>query len=173
VLVPCMIVFSNILIVVATVALTEVMSWAIHRYVMHGWAWRWHAGHHADDHEARHAGVQNGPQWNDLFALGPASISVALMWLDDWTYGPLFWVGTGMAVYGLLYLLVHEGLAHGRLPLTWRPRNRYLKRLVQAHRLHHAVRGRDGSVSFGFLYAPPIRHLRDELRRRRAVSTGD
>jgi beta-carotene 3-hydroxylase len=44
------------------------------------------------------------------------------------------------------------------------PHSGYLKRLVQAHRLHHAVKGREGCVSFGFLYAPPVARLRDELR---------
>ena len=70
-----------------------------------------------------------------------------------------------MGVYGLLYFIVHDGLVHQRWPFRHVPRSGYLKRLVQAHRLHHAVEGRDGAVSFGFLYAPPVGRLREQLRR--------
>ncbi|HLL58775.1 MAG TPA: beta-carotene hydroxylase, partial [Allosphingosinicella sp.] len=70
----------------------------------------------------------------------------------------------GMAVYGLLYLLVHDALVHRRFPFPNLARRGYLKRLVQAHRLHHAVRDRTGAVSFGFLYAPPVRRLKEALR---------
>ncbi|HDS1816292.1 TPA: beta-carotene hydroxylase, partial [Pseudomonas putida] len=48
-----------------------------------------------------------------------------------------------------------------------RPVSRYLKRLHRAHRLHHAVKGRQGSVSFGFFYAPPVEVLKRQLRDRR------
>jgi beta-carotene 3-hydroxylase len=50
-----------------------------------------------------------------------------------------------------------------------RPAGRYLRRIVQAHHLHHAVRTREGALSFGFLHAPDPRALRRELRRRRAA----
>jgi beta-carotene 3-hydroxylase len=56
---------------------------------------------------------------------------------------------------------------HQRLPVARAPRSGYLKRLVQAHRLHHSVRGRDGAVSFGFLYAPPVDRLVKRLRSER------
>jgi beta-carotene 3-hydroxylase len=77
----------------------------------------------------------------------------------------LYWIGIGMTAYGLLYFLLHDGLVHRRIPMPRRIGGAYLKRLVQAHRLHHAVRSREGSVSFGFLYAPPVRHLKERLRR--------
>ena len=38
--------------------------------------------------------------------------------------------------------------------------------IVQAHRLHHAVETKQGTVSFGFLYAPPADALKAELARR-------
>jgi beta-carotene 3-hydroxylase len=76
----------------------------------------------------------------------------------------LWWVGLGTLIYGILYFLVHDGLVHRRVPM---PRTRlggYLKRLVQAHRLHHSVHSREGAVSFGFLYAPPVQSLVSRLR---------
>ncbi len=71
-----------------------------------------------------------------------------------------------MTVYGLLYFLVHDGLVHQRWPFHWIPRRGYLKRLYVAHRLHHAVRGREGCVSFGFIYARKPADLQAILRKR-------
>ena len=70
----------------------------------------------------------------------------------------------GITIYGILYFIVHDGLVHQRWPFRYIPHRGYAKRLVQAHRLHHAVRGKDDSVSFGFLYAPPIEKLHAQLR---------
>ena len=41
-----------------------------------------------------------------------------------------------------------------------------MKRIVQAHRLHHASRPNEGTVSFGFLVAPRPEALKAELKRR-------
>ena len=38
-----------------------------------------------------------------------------------------------------------------------------MKRIVQAHRLHHATESKHGSVSFGFLWAPPPDVLKRQL----------
>ncbi len=53
---------------------------------------------------------------------------------------------------------------HQRWPFRHIPHKGYAKRLVQAHRLHHAVKGREGCVSFGFLYAPPVETLTTQLK---------
>ena len=155
----------NMLIVVVAAVAMEGLAWLTHKYVMHAWGWRWHQSHHDPD--------ASGFPWNDLFVLAPALAAAGLMWADDGACGPLMWIGVGITLYGVLYLIVHEGLAHGRLRLAWRPRQPYVRRLVQAHRLHHAVRERDGSVSFGFLYAPPVRQLRAGLRGRRVERPRD
>jgi beta-carotene 3-hydroxylase len=143
-------------IVLGTVVAMEALAWAVHRHVMHGWGWRWHRSHH-----------EPGEGWfetNDLYALVFAAISLLFFTVLAGLWPPFWWVGVGTLVYGLFYALLHDGLVHRRLGFGLSPRRGYLKRLVQAHRLHHAVRGRDGAVSFGFLYAPPVRHLRRRLR---------
>lgn len=143
-------------IVVGTVVAMELVAAAVHRFVMHGWGWRWHRSHH----EPRSGRFEK----NDLFALVFACASLSLFALA--AKAPmLWWIGLGMLVYGLLYAVLHDGLVHRRLPVP-RVRTRFLKRLIQAHRLHHACRDRDGAVSFGFLYAPPVGRLRDRLRGR-------
>lgn len=145
-------------IVLGTVLAMEAAAWAVHRHVMHGWGWRWHRSHH----EPRHGLFET----NDLYALIFAGISLLFFTLLAGLWPPFWWVGLGTVVYGLLYTLLHDGLVHRRLGFDLTPRSGYLKRLVQAHRLHHAVKGREGAVSFGFLYAPPVRRLRRRLRDR-------
>jgi beta-carotene 3-hydroxylase len=39
-----------------------------------------------------------------------------------------------------------------------------MKRLVQAHRLHHAAHTKDGCVSFGFIWAEDVRTLKAKLK---------
>jgi len=147
---------TALLIVLASVAAMEVVAAVAHRYVMHGFGWRLHRSHH----EPR-AGLFEA---NDLYAVGFALIAVALFAVGAFIAPWLFWVATGVTLYGLLYFVVHDGLVHRRWPFRAKPRHPYLRRLVQAHRLHHATRGRDGAVSFGFLYAPPVRLLTQRLR---------
>ena len=146
-----------LLIVAATVAATEALAASIHRHVMHGWGWGWHRSHHEP----------GGGRFerNDLYALVFAGLGLLLFALPARLWEGFWWMGVGTLVYGLLYAAVHDGLVHRRLPLGWTPRRGYLKRLVQAHRLHHAVRSREGAVSFGFLYAPPVARLRRLLRK--------
>jgi beta-carotene 3-hydroxylase len=73
------------------------------------------------------------------------------------------WVGAGIAGYGAIYFGFHDVIVHGRLAHRIVPRSTYFKRIVQAHRIHHAVESRGGTVSFGFIYAPPIDALKAQL----------
>lgn len=144
------------LIVLATIAAMEWVAWASHKYVMHGFGWGWHASHHAK----RTGWFEK----NDLFAFVFAGVSIALIWFGTQGVWPLQWIGAGMAGYGLLYFVAHDGLVHGRWPFKRQPRRGYLKRLVQAHRLHHAVDARAAGVSFGFLLAPSPAKLAELVR---------
>lgn len=159
-----MVVLVNALIVVATVLVMEGLALLTHKYLMHGPGWGWHRSHH-EPHEG-------GLEKNDLYAVVFGGFALALFVFASAEFGPLYWIAIGLTIYGLLYAVVHDGLVHQRWPFRHVPRNPYLKRLVQAHRLHHAVDGREGCVSFGFLYAPPVRQLREELRAGRTKPRG-
>jgi beta-carotene 3-hydroxylase len=147
-------------IVALTVVAMEAIAYWVHKYVMHGWGWGWHRSHHTPR--------QGLFEKNDLYAILFAGLSLLCFTLLAALWSPAWWIGVGTVVYGLLYTLLHDGLVHRRLPFMRSPKSGYLKRLVQAHRLHHAVRERQGAVSFGFLYAPPVQRLRQELRQRQA-----
>lgn len=152
-------------IVLATVLAMEGVAWASHKYVMHGFAWAWHRDHH-EPHE--------GPfERNDRFALVGAALSIALFALgsplvrgaDAWWPGT--WLGLGVLLYGVIYTLVHDGLVHQRW-FRWVPKRGYAKRLVQAHKLHHATVSKRGGVSFGFVFVRDPAVLKDELQRQQA-----
>jgi beta-carotene 3-hydroxylase len=145
----------NASIVVFTIVFMELFSIVAHKYVMHGFGWGWHKSHH----EAHTGWFEK----NDLYSLVFAGISTALIWFGLRGAHPLEWIGVGMAAYGLLYFVAHDGLVHRRWPFKYTPRSGYLKRLYQAHRMHHAVEGKHGTVSFGFLYAPPVATLKRQL----------
>ena len=149
---------QHLLIALAAFVSMELFAWAVHRYVMHSrWGWGWHASHHEPDA----AGLEK----NDLFAVVFAAPAILLFVLGSAPgWGAAWWAGAGVTAYGVMYAVVHDGLVHGRLPVRLVPRSGYAKRLVQAHRLHHATHGRDGAVSFGFLYAPDVRKLKARLR---------
>jgi beta-carotene 3-hydroxylase len=148
-----------VLTVLLTVAAMEAVATLVHKYVMHGFGWGWHRSHHAP----RTGWFEK----NDLYALVFAGISIGWFVAGGGPGSILWWIGIGTAVYGLVYALLHDGLVHRRLPIGRAPRSAYLKRLVQAHRLHHARHEREGAVSFGFLYAPPVARLVAALRESR------
>ncbi|MGX7953728.1 sterol desaturase family protein [Tsuneonella sp. HG249] len=151
-------------IVLATVLSMELVAWSSHKYVMHGFGWGWHRDHH----EPHHKKVEK----NDLYALVGAGLSIAMfavgsplvMGADAWWPGT--WIGLGVLVYGVIYTLVHDGLVHQRW-FRWVPKRGYAKRLVQAHKLHHATIGKEGGVSFGFVFARDPVKLKAELQRQR------
>ncbi|WP_174296580.1 sterol desaturase family protein [Sphingomonas bacterium] len=146
-------------IVLAAVAAMELFAWWAHKYVMHGWGWEWHRDHHEPhDHVLER---------NDLFAVVFGSVVVALFVVGYAYSAPLWWSALGITVYGLIYTVIHDGIVHQRW-FRWVPTRGYAKRLVQAHKLHHAAVGKDGGVSFGFLWAGNPTRLKANLRRQHA-----
>lgn len=146
------------LIVVATVAVMEAVAYAVHRWIMHGpMGWGWHKSHHDHDHVGMF-------EKNDLYAVVFSVLAIGLFAAGSRWFPPLWWIAVGMSVYGLIYFVVHDGLVHQRWPFRVVPKRGYFRRLYQAHRLHHAVDGRDDCVSFGFVYAPRVDDLKARLR---------
>ena len=152
------------LIVFATVLAMEWVAWASHKYIMHGFAWAWHRDHHEPHDKLL--------EKNDLFAIVGAVASISMfaigspMVLGTGAWWPGTWIGLGILFYGIIYTLVHDGLVHQRY-FQWVPKRGYAKRLVQAHKLHHATVGKEGGVSFGFVLARDPARLKAELRRQR------
>ncbi|PZU58517.1 MAG: beta-carotene hydroxylase [Sphingobium sp.] len=149
-----------IILFCATIAAMEGFAYAMHRWVMHGPGWVLHASHHRP-----RTGLWEA---NDLYFVIFAMPSILLLlggvqwgW-GDWATA----MGAGVAGYGAIYLGFHDIIVHRRMPHHYVARSRYMKRIVQAHRLHHAVETKAGTVSFGFLIARRPDVLKAELARR-------
>ena len=146
----------NLFVFTVTLVAMEGVGTLAHKYIMHGWGWRLHRSHHAP--------TLGMLETNDLYLVALALIACALVACGHAWYPLLAWVGGGVAGYGLLYVIAHDGLFHRHWPRAPRPVHRYLRRLHEAHQLHHAIQGRANSVSFGFFYAPPLHKLKSRLQ---------
>lgn len=151
-------------IIAGTFVGMEIFAWALHKYVMHGFGWAWHRDHH-ESHE-------NALEKNDLYAIIGVTMSVSMFaWGNPavagaYAWEPAFWIGVGILLYGIVYTLIHDGLVHQRY-FRYVPKRGYAKRLVQSHKLHHATIGKEGGVSFGFVFARDPAKLKAELKRQR------
>ncbi len=150
----------GLLIFVATILAMEVVAYVAHRWVMHGFGWFLHESHH----RAR----TGNWELNDLYAVIFAAPSIWLLWGGVQLGWPAWtaWVGAGIAGYGAIYFGFHDLIVHKRLNHRYIPKSDYMKRIIQAHRLHHVVETKHGTVSFGFLWAPKPEELKAELKRR-------
>lgn len=149
---------------VATILVMEFVAYVAHRWVMHGPGWFLHESHHRERHGLF--------ELNDLYALIFAIPSIILLlggvqlgW-GDWAT----WVGAGIAGYGAIYFGFHDMIVHRRIEHRYVARSAYMKRIVQAHRLHHVTTGKHGSVSFGFIWAPSATTLKRQLGRNEEAS---
>ena len=145
----------DIILFLAAFAFMEGFAWFTHKYVMHGFMWVWHRSHH----EPRTGWFE----LNDLFAVVFAAPAIVCIYLGVNTWHPLLAVGLGITAYGAVYFMFHDGLVHKRYRVPLNGRSRFWKRLIQAHRIHHAVGTKENCVSFGFLVAQPVRELKAQL----------
>lgn len=151
---------AGIVLFLATVLAMEGFAYVMHRWVMHGFGWFLHESHHRPR--------TGNWELNDLYAVIFAIPSITLIaggvqfgWWPGCT-----WIGAGIAAYGAIYFGFHDVIVHRRLPTRYLPKSAYMKRIVQAHRLHHVVETKHGTVSYGFLVAPSPEALKAELKSR-------
>lgn len=152
--------FAGLLLFIGTVAAMEGVAYAAHRWIMHGPGWFLHASHH----RAQPGRFEANDWYAAIFALPSVLLITGGL---NWGWGAWSaWVGAGIATYGFIYFCFHDVVVHGRIPHRYVARSPYMKRIVQAHRLHHAVETKAGAVSFGFLVAPRAERLKAALAQR-------
>lgn len=150
-------ILSGLGVFILTVLFMEGFAYVAHRWLMHGPGWFLHKSHHRP---------RTGTfELNDLYAVVFAVPSISLFWYGiGLGHGALYaWIGGGIAAYGAIYFGFHDVIVHKRIGHRYLPKSTYMKRIMQAHRLHHVVETKDGTVSFGFLWAPKPEVLKAQL----------
>jgi beta-carotene 3-hydroxylase len=154
-------------IVPATFVVMEVVAWATHKYVMHGFLWSLHRDHHKKDH-------YGALERNDTFFLIFAVPSILLFFIGARTglHAPWFWIGLGILVYGIAYFLVHEVFIHQRIKWLRRSNTTYFLGLRRAHKVHHKRIEKEGGECFGMLWVPRkyFREAGQQLSRQRTAA---
>ena len=125
----------------------EIVSYLVHRFIFHGFLWEIHRSHHEPNHGLF--------ELNDLFSVFFAAFSVYLMYLG--INAPLqsvsFGIGTGIAVYGMLYFVIHDLFAHKRF-MPFRSDSRVMRLIRYAHQRHHQSIDKDGQEPYGLFLFP-------------------
>ncbi len=133
-----------IFIALASFSIMEGITWIAHKFVMHGFLWYLHEDHH-----------KKGPGFfekNDaffiIFAI-PGWLCIMLGSMNEkwWVVS----IGAGIAMYGAAYFMVHDVIIHQRLKIFTRSKNRYVKAIRWAHKMHHKYLEKDDGESFGML----------------------
>lgn len=125
----------------------EIISYCVHRWLFHGVLWFIHESHHTPQH--------GHFELNDIFSLFFAGVSV---WLIATGYGEMFTsakfgIGAGIALYGLLYFIIHDLFTHKRF-VPFRSDNPLMKLIRRAHQRHHQDVGKKGNEPYGLFLFP-------------------
>lgn len=140
----------DVLLYVLTTAIVfvamEGVAWFLHKYVMHGFGWYLHEDHHRF--------TPRRFQKNDVFGFLFATISFLSILAGILSgFDVKLAVGIGIMLYGIGYFLVHDIFFHRRIRIKYRPKSGYMKRVLNAHAIHHQKSTPHTGVNFGFLYA--------------------
>jgi beta-carotene 3-hydroxylase len=146
----------KILAVLGAFISMEFVAWFTHKYIMHGFLWNIHKGHHT--------GEDGVFEKNDLFFLFfaiPSFILIMFGGMLGFKIGA--YIGIGIALYGLAYFIVHDVFIHQRIKIFRNSNNIYLKALRRAHKMHHKHLTKEKGESFGMLIIS-YQYLKQELK---------
>ncbi len=125
---------------------TEMVSAAIHRWLMHGPLWFIHQSHHRPG--------KGFFQYNDVFTLLFGGTGIYLLLQGSSSLNAGFWSGAGISFYGICYFLLHDMLVHRRIRGWVSTRFTYFRALQKAHRAHHKWVDKKPGESYGlFLFS--------------------
>lgn len=146
----------NVLLLLAAFCFMEFVAWSNHKYIMHGFLWKWHKDHHRKDNkqgmplrtEDKHF------EKNDLFFIVYALPAIVLMVVGfSIDYMPFVFIGIGITLYGMTYFYVHDIIIHHRIPFIKYSdkHNSYIEAVLKAHEAHHKPRNKADFNNYGLL----------------------
>jgi|SRR5579871_4020152 len=134
-----------IAIFLITFIVMEAITWATHKYIMHGLLWNLHEDHH----QPKPGFFEKNDSFFIIFAVPTFfSLLFATMYQIHW----LMALGFGVMAYGAAYFLVHDVIIHQRFKWFSRSNNTYVRAIRWAHKMHHKHLNKEDGESFGMLY---------------------
>ena len=136
-------IYSGIFLI--TFCIMEGITWLTHKYAMHGWLWFLHEDHH----QPRPGFFEKNDAFFLIFAI---PTFFCLLFATIYRVYWLMSVGFGVMAYGFAYFMVHDVIIHQRFKWFTRSRNKYVKALRWAHKMHHKHLDKEEGESFGMLW---------------------
>ena len=153
------------LVWIAVAVFMEFWAMFLHGQLWHGPLWITHRSHHRPR--------RGYFEFNDVFAVFHASLAIFLI-VYGFEAGPglghelMIAAGFGMTTFGMAYFVVHDGFIHERLPVKFLAKSAYLRRVRNAHRVHH---NRDHEGPYGlFLGEWELRRFNRQRKQRARLS---
>jgi beta-carotene 3-hydroxylase len=138
----------KIAVVLAAYLGMEFVAWFTHKYIMHGVLWSWHRDHHLP-HHAKDGFFERNDRFFLVFAIPSATCFILGSAVPHLHL--LFYVGVGIALYGLTYFLIHDVYIHQRFKWFKQLDSTYSRAILKAHGAHHAKTTKEDCESFGLL----------------------
>jgi beta-carotene 3-hydroxylase len=149
----------NIALILMAFCFMEFVAWWNHKYVMHGFLWKWHVDHHRKDHQNLLAEKTEDKKLekNDLFFLVYAIPAIVLMIIGFViSYFTIVYISIGITLYGLTYFVIHDLIIHKRINIQifQKDHNFLVRAIIKAHTAHHWPKSKNDFHNFGLLIFP-------------------
>ncbi len=149
----------NVSLLIISYLFMEFVAWSNHKYIMHGFLWKWHKDHHRKDrqHTLPEKTEDKRFEKNDLFFLVYALPAIILLILGfSLHYLALSYIGVGITLYGFTYFIIHDIIIHNRLTISFlrKKPNYYIRAIVKAHTAHHLPKNKTDFQNYGLLFFP-------------------
>jgi beta-carotene 3-hydroxylase len=150
---------TNSLLLILAYFFMEFVAWSNHKYIMHGFLWKWHKDHHRKDHQHTLPEKTEDKRFekNDLFFLVYAIPAILLMIIGfSFQLFTLVYISIGITLYGLTYFIIHDIIIHNRIniPFLRKIPNFYIRAVIMAHTAHHWPKNKKEFDNYGLLVFP-------------------
>jgi beta-carotene 3-hydroxylase len=150
---------TNSLLLILAYFFMEFVAWSNHKYIMHGFLWKWHKDHHRKDHQHTLPEKTEDKRFekNDLFFLVYAIPAILLMIIGfSFQLFTLVYISIGITLYGLTYFIIHDIIIHNRIniPFLRKIPNFYIRAVIKAHTAHHWPKNKKEFDNYGLLVFP-------------------
>lgn len=147
--------------VLAFVAM-EPVTYALHRWVMHGVGMHLHRSHHLNAARVEPSRLELNDLYPVMFAA--AVVGAFALGFNNSNLSILVPICVGVTAYGAVYAFVHDLVIHNRLGARVGHRSRILGHLTRAHKAHHVTNGEPYGMLAPYALRAVLKGLRPSHR---------